>query len=218
MKTIHGDARQMDLERFERYQIIVADPPWKQNARNGRSTRFGKGADYEQMTNNEIAGMPVGLLATDRCHLYLWATMPLLPLALHVMENWSFEYCTVAFAWVKLNRGRAKMHPVAAAQKSPALSVTAFLDWLRWFGVGFYTASNIELVLLGRRGRPFKHGEGRKASQLVFAPHGEKHSQKPEAVQDRIEWMYPKATPRLELFGRRARAGWTVYGNDEALL
>lgn len=214
MKTITGDARQMDLAQFERYPIILADPPWKQNARNAAGTRFGSGAPYMQMKDDELFEMPLDLLAADRCHLYLWATCPLLPLALRTMDAWGFEYCTVAFTWVKLNGARARMDPSAAVARSRLRTVTHFLDWLRWFGVGFYTASNVEVVLLGRRGKPFRHARGRKASQLVFAPHGERHSQKPDEVQRRIEWMYPDATPRLELFGRRAREGWTVFGNE----
>jgi len=211
----------MDLAQFDRYRIIVADPPWKQNARNGTDTRFGAGADYEQMSNNEICAMPVGLLAAERCHLYLWATMPLLPLALRVMDSWGFEYSTVAFCWVKMNKGAWKRAQGQVLQRGMFETldshVSAFMDNLAWFGPGFYTASNIELVLLGRRGKPFRHAEGCKGSQLVFAPHGERHSEKPEAVQDRIEWMYPTSKPRLELFGRRARDGWTVFGNDEVL-
>ncbi len=213
MKTIAGDARQMDLAQFERYQTIIADSPWKQNARNNPSTRFGAGAAYAQMTTTEICAMPVADLAAERCHLYLWATCPKLPDAFQVMEAWGFEFSTIAFCWVKTNRVRTMTNAIIAMEKAKAQTALAFMDWLTWFGVGFYTASNIELVLLGKRGRPFKHKKGRKASQVVFAPRG-RHSQKPEIVQDHVEWMYPTATPRLELFGRRARENWTVFGNE----
>ena len=39
-----------------------------------------------------------------------------------------------------------------------------------------------------------------------------KHSAKPEAFQDMVEAVSPG--PRLELFARRARPGWTVWGNE----
>jgi N6-adenosine-specific RNA methylase IME4 len=39
-----------------------------------------------------------------------------------------------------------------------------------------------------------------------------KHSAKPEAFQDMVETVSPG--PRLELFARRARPGWTVWGNE----
>lgn len=39
------------------------------------------------------------------------------------------------------------------------------------------------------------------------------HSRKPEYVQDMIELMYPN-TKKIELFARRSREGWDVWGNE----
>lgn len=225
VKVINGDARQMNLAQFERYEIIVADPPWFYNDQRKVRKRDGKPSQgigachhYKQMTTDEIAAMPVVKLAAKRCHLYLWATCPLLPDALRVMNAWKFKFCTVAFVWIKMNKGAWADAQTRVNQlnmfDTPDEQVMAFMNHLAWFGPGFYTGSNVELILLGRRGKPFAHAEGHKPSQLIFAPHGERHSQKPEAVQDRIEWMYPNAMPRLELFGRRSRQGWTVFGNE----
>lgn len=224
MKTITGDAREMNPAEFGRYQIIVADPPWFYNSqsklREDGTTSAGIGAchHYKSLTTDEICAMPVEQLAAERCHLYLWATAPLLPDALRVMNSWGFRWATIAFTWIKMNKGawKSAQHQVNQLDMfgTPDDLVTKFMDKLAWCGPGFYTMSNVELVLLGRRGKPFKHAEGCKASQAVFAPHGERHSQKPERVQDLIEWMYPDAGPRLELFGRRARRGWTVWGNE----
>lgn len=223
-RVINGDARQMDLAQFGRYQTIVADPPWFYNPRNktrsdGTKLTQGIGAchHYDQMTTNEICAMPVAKLAAPRCHLYLWATAPLLPDALRVMDAWQFKWCTIAFVWVKMNKGAWERAQTKTRQLSmfttPDEQVMTFMDKLAFFGPGFYTGSNVELVLLGRRGKPFAHAEGCKASQMIFAPRGE-HSAKPERVQDLIEWMYPEATPRLELFARRARVRWDVFGNE----
>ena len=78
---------------------------------------------------------------------------------------------------------------------------------------GFYTSSNIELVLLATRGSPaIKHNNGAKAPQVVYAPIT-KHSEKPNAVQERIDWMYPEGN-RLELFARRPYPGWDTFGNQ----
>ena len=41
------------------------------------------------------------------------------------------------------------------------------------------------------------------------------HSQKPDQFYALIERLYDG--PYLELFARRARAGWTSFGNDSAL-
>jgi site-specific DNA-methyltransferase (adenine-specific) len=223
-RVIYGDAREIDLAQFDRYQTIAADPPWFYNdqrkvRKDGATPTAGIGAchHYDQMTVEEICAMPVAQLAASRCHLYLWATAPLLPDALQVMNAWGFEYATVAFAWVKMNPGAWGEAQIRINQLdmfgTPDEQVAAFMDNLAFFGPGFYTGSNVELVLLGRRGKPFAHAKGRKAAQAIFAPRGE-HSAKPERVQDLIEWMYPGAAPRLELFARRARVGWDVFGNE----
>ena len=47
--------------------------------------------------------------------------------------------------------------------------------------------------------------------QVVIAPVTE-HSEKPDEVYRRIERLYP--APRLELFARKPREGWTVWGDE----
>ena len=114
MKTITGDARRLDPAGFDRYQIIVADPPWfyneqKKTRKDGTSTRgIGACYSYDMMTTDEICAMPVAELAAERCHLYLWATCPLLPDALPVMEAWNFTWATIAHVWIKMNKGAWK--------------------------------------------------------------------------------------------------------------
>ncbi len=208
-----------------KFQTIIADAPWfyadaKKERKDGAGPTRGIGAchHYDQMKTDEIVDLTwrVQNITADRCHLYLWATMPLWPDAQRVMMAWGFKYKTVAFCWVKVNKKR--FDDAIYTVQQPSLfengrTVETFLDSLTFFGPGFYTGSNIEVVLIGTKGRPFKHAAGRKAAQIVYAPLGE-HSAKPEAVQDRIEWMYPDAFPRLEMFARRDRPGWFCVGNE----
>lgn len=56
----------------------------------------------------------------------------------------------------------------------------------------------------GVEGKVKNIGRAMKASQ---------NSRKPEYVQDMIELMYPN-TKKLELFARRSRKGWDVWGNE----
>lgn len=76
-------------------------------------------------------------------------------------------------------------------------------------GIGNYWRVSHEFLLFGIRGSaPFRSrslrswGEHRRAG----------HSRKPEAVRLLVEQASP--APRLELFGRRAADGWTVWGNE----
>lgn len=173
-----------------KFDVILADPPWPQNARNNPKTRFGLGAHghYHQMRLEEIYALPVKEVAAERCMLFLWATWPKLKDAMAVVEAWGFRYSTLGFNWTKLN----------------PKSGTPF------FGVGHYGKSGSEVCLLAHRGRPLKPAVNTVSSTLLHARL--RHSEKPEEVQRRIELMYPEAN-KLELFARRQRANWTTLGD-----
>ena len=87
------------------------------------------------------------------------------------------------------------------------------LVWVKdKIGTGHWARNRHEIVLICTRGKfpcpkpaPFE-------DSVIEAPRRE-HSRKPEALQDRIDEVWPDAR-KLELFGRRQRAGWTVIGNE----
>lgn len=74
------------------------------------------------------------------------------------------------------------------------------------YGVGYWFRGAVELVLVGKRKVSYR-------SQYVglIAP-GLKHSRKPESLHQVAETTYP--APRLELFARQTRPGWTTLGNE----
>jgi N6-adenosine-specific RNA methylase IME4 len=81
-------------------------------------------------------------------------------------------------------------------------------------GMGYYARGQHELLLIGRRGSfPVPDPEDRPSSVLE-APR-QQHSQKPDSSYALIERMYP-AHKKLEMFSRRPRAGWDVWGNQAA--
>lgn len=227
-RFLHGDVRETLPAIGERFQIIYSDPPWQYADRrlvrqDGKDARFGFGAanHYPTMPTKEIAAIDVASIAAERCHLYMWTTCPMLfPDAIQVMQGWGFEFITVAHVWVKVNPALWQDAKAEALQQRliPPTDheALAFLNALTFFGTGFYSAANTEFVLLGRQKntRPFHFEQGRKAPQVIYAPI-DRHSRKPEIAQTYAEWMYPEATSRIELFGRRRRAGWTVAGNEE---
>lgn len=180
------------MQESKKYQIIYADPPWRYNNRCAHSkTKFGGGvhSHYPTMSDQEIIdlGEKIKRITAPNAALFLWATMPRLPLAIAVLEAWGFRYATAAFVWVKTTK-----------QGTPAA------------GPGFYTASNAEVCLLGVKGRmpPAR----RLINSVILEPRRE-HSRKPDVVRDRIEMMYPEAR-RLELFCRFPAPGWDVIGNQ----
>ncbi len=76
-------------------------------------------------------------------------------------------------------------------------------------GTGHYWRNSHEMLLLGVRGGLTAHNQ--KLRSWLEAPR-DRHSAKPERVRDLVEQLSPG--PYLELFGRAAVPGWTVWGNE----
>ena len=86
------------------FQTIVIDPPWDWGD-EGDVNQFGRAKpDYHTMPIEEIAKLPVGRIADENCHLYLWVTNRSLPKAFGLMEAWGFRYVT-CLTWVKPSYG-----------------------------------------------------------------------------------------------------------------
>jgi N6-adenosine-specific RNA methylase IME4 len=81
------------------YPVIYADPPWRFEPYS-RDTGMDRAADnhYSTMTLDQIKAVKIPK-AWD-CVLFLWATAPMLPQALEVIEEWDFDYKTHC-VWVK---------------------------------------------------------------------------------------------------------------------
>jgi len=75
---------------------------------------------------------------------------------------------------------------------------------------GSVAPNSAEFLLVGVRGKPARLCKLKSA--VWKFPQGKRHSQKPEAFQDMIETV--SDGPRLELFARRVRPGWTCWGNE----
>ena len=74
---------------------------------------------------------------------------------------------------------------------------------------GVYCPTN-EFLILGRKGRMPK--VDRIDTTWFEVKRTGKHSKKPEFFQDLIETVSEE--PRLEMFARRERIGWDVFGNE----
>lgn len=168
------------------YGLILADPPWrfKLHAETGESK--SPQAHYACMSLGDLARLPVAKLAMDDCAMIMWATAPMLPDAIALLECWGFEYKS-AGAWAK--------------QSSTGAS------WA--FGTGFCFRSAAEFFLLGTRGYP--KSRSKSVRNLIVSPVRE-HSRKPDDMHAMCEQLYPG--PYAELFARARRPGWDVWGNE----
>ena len=110
---------------MKKYQIICADPPWEyRNKKTGGSMKSGSITKYQTMSLQEICGLSVSTISDKNSVLFLWATVPLLPEALLVMEKWGFKYKTALF-WRKIMS----------------------------LGMGFWYRGQVEILLMGIKGK-----------------------------------------------------------------
>lgn len=89
----------------KRYGVILADPEWRFEPYS-RETGMDRAADnhYPTSATEIIAARNVPSIAADDCVLFLWATVPMLPAALQVMQAWGFEYKSHV-TWDKIRIG-----------------------------------------------------------------------------------------------------------------
>ncbi len=180
-----------------KYRLIYVDPPWIFATYSERGKGRSAEAHYRCMSLDELCGLPVAEWAAEDCVLLMWATDPLLPVALKVIEAWGFKYKTVGFYWAKL-----KKH-------APPL----YLHERDFFvGMGFWTRANVEPCLLATHGHPQRTGKG--VRRLVISRRRE-HSRKPDEMYERIEALAPG--PYLEMFARTTRPGWDSWGAEMGL-
>lgn len=107
IRTAHEDALAHQIRSLptKRFGLILADPEWKfvpWNEETG-SDRMASN-HYATSVLSDIKKRDVPSIAADDCVLALWATVPMLPQALEVMEAWGFEYRSHC-VWLKNKMG-----------------------------------------------------------------------------------------------------------------
>jgi N6-adenosine-specific RNA methylase IME4 len=176
----------------KKYPVIIADPPWAYA--NWSDKAHGAARSwYQCLKTKEIAELPVKDVAADNAALLLWITGPKLAEGAHLplMEAWGFRSVTVAFVWRKLTQ-----------QEKP------------YMGLGFYTRSCIEYVMLGIRGKYPRKAGATSVRQFFEAPR-RLHSQKPELFPLHVKSLFDG--PYLELFAREEplwSQDWDIWGDQ----
>jgi N6-adenosine-specific RNA methylase IME4 len=113
-----------------------------------------------------------------------------------------------AFAWVWTTN--AMIEEAFACVRAWGLQPKTMLTWAKDRpGTGHWLMGQTEHALFCVRGSPKMTSIG--ASTLLQAP-SRNHSEKPEAFYDLVEKMCPG--PRLDMFARSKRRGWTSWGAE----
>jgi hypothetical protein len=192
------------------FKCIVADPPWQFGDKLPGAGR-GAAKNYSVMTIDDIRCMassvvidhrPPGKPPTPRqgvrmcgerygfaddALLFLWRVSSQVEEAYSVVRAWAFVPKS-EIVWIKQTES-GKLH----------------------FGMGRYTRASHETCIIAARGKAIPLIKNRSTRSVFYAPTGA-HSQKPEAFYKLIEDLCEG--PRLELFARVHREGWTCVGDE----
>lgn len=168
------------------FRTIVVDPPWRINRPNG----WGKG------TSASTTYMPYPLLTIDEI-----ASLPIGELA---------DASAHLYLWT-VNRYVPDAYSLV---KEWGFAPSTLLTWVkppRGMGPGGHYASTVEFILFARRGVGERNPSVR-SDRSHFEWERGVHSQKPDAFYQLAERISPE--PRLDVFARKARPGWTIWGDE----
>lgn len=184
------------------FRVVAADCPWLFGDSLPGETR-GASRQYDCMSTWDIqrlgryegkqlyvADQPI---ARDAA-LFLWEISTMPQEALDVVRSWGFKVKTRGI-WLKKT-----------------------VNGERWFGMGRTLRAEHESFLVCTRGTPAVLNHSIRSTfvtEIDFAGLSAevgRHSEKPEKFYEIVEQLFEG--PRLELFARRQRAGWTCLGDE----
>lgn len=175
------------------FDLIVADPPWPETGGGGRGT----GAHYSTAPWDEIPALVLGAPCwrPDRAYWFgLWATKTALinGTARLLMDAAGVRPVTI-WTWIKLSsQGELRL------------------------GTGQYGRHGVEFLIWGKRGTIGRRGNAWQKAKADFTSRLQEHSRKPDFAYTQAASVFA-GDHRLEMFARRQRPGWTVWGNDASL-
>lgn len=213
----------------QKFSVICADPPWAFSDRLEKmksKTRRSAASQYSTLTCSELKRLDVGSLADPLgCTLVMWVPSTLLQHGMDVMSAWGFAH-KQTLPWVKTKydplkalkadlKKRVEDYVLNGNTHEQAIedAVNDFdLNATLAFGMGRLFRQTHELALIGTSGKSvYTRLKSKSQRSVIFAPNAG-HSIKPEELQDRLEVMFPDV-PKLEMFARRNRVGWTCIGD-----
>ena len=179
-----------DATRGKAFATVLADPPWQFVNRTGKMAPEHKRLNrYQTMTLREICELPVQEVVAPTAHLYLWVPNALLPQGLEVLKAWGFTYKS-NIVWHKLRKDGGSDGR----------------------GVGFYFRNVTEILLFGTRGKNARTLQPGRTQVNYIGTRKREHSRKPDEQYAVVEGC--SSGPRLEMFSRGVRDGWTSWGNQ----
>ncbi len=178
----------------EKYKTIVADPPWRYGVWGGNSGRTKICQQFQSNTQN--LPLPYPSMSVDEIR-----ELP--------VESLSDDDCDL-YLWTT----QKYLPDSFGIVDTWGFKYCALLTWCktpRGTGQGGLYCPTNEFIVHARKGR-MPQGKQRQDSTWWNIPRPNEHSTKPEYFTDLIEAM--SDAPRLEMFARRNRLGWSTWGNE----
>jgi len=188
-------------QNSKKYQIILADPPWKQKGGtpfgpykkvNGKqvfnmASTTSLDLPYDTLSIEKIKDIPVANISGKDAVLFIWATNKHLPLVFDIINSWGFKYSTT-LVWCKKPFGG---------------------------GMGGTFRVATEFLIFARKGSLKGNKNIRKTwfdVKRKYVNGYPKHSLKPYFFRDMINDLFDGN--KIELFAREKTEGWTSIGYD----
>jgi N6-adenosine-specific RNA methylase IME4 len=196
-ETMSDDDQPLDVvEDFRRalagqkFGTVLADPPWQFVNRTGKmAPEHRRLSRYSTLALDDICNIPVSEALASKAHLYLWVPNALLPEGLKVLSAWGFTYKS-NIIWHKIRKDGGSDGR----------------------GVGFYFRNVTEIVLFGTKGKDARTLQPGRTQVNLLGTRKREHSRKPDEIYPIIEGC--SWGPRLEMFSRGTRPGWTTWGKQ----
>jgi N6-adenosine-specific RNA methylase IME4 len=184
-----------------KFDLIYADPPWHVRAyaepEKTAGFRGGRRLPYDYMDLPAICRLPIAQFAAQNSVLAIWVNSAEVEATLKVIKAWGFSNTSEGLYWGKLS-SKAKLR----------------------MGLGHRTRKTGENLWLATRGKGLKRADMGVEQGFIEEPDADfivakrrEHSRKPDEAYQALERLYGDVR-RIELFGRRARPGWTLWGNQ----
>jgi N6-adenosine-specific RNA methylase IME4 len=122
------------------YGVIYADPPWRFETHSDNGMDRSADNHYPTMSMEQLYSLNIP--AADDCVMFMWATVPMLPEAIDLMDEWGFIYKS-HIMWVKDR-----------------------------VGTGYWTRNKHELLLIGTRGNVPAPAMGMQPPSVIELPLG----------------------------------------------
>lgn len=172
------------------YQLILADPPWRQSKggkKQSRPNSSGTELDYDVISIEEIKNilLEADKHCTDDRVLFLWTIDKYLHESELIMKDIGYRL-HARMIWNKVTGIPA------------AFTIRYGHEYLLWF-------YKEKLIPVAKEERGKIHS--------VFTEQCREHSRKPEISYDIINRLYPNLK-KLEMFSRCKRTGWDSWGNQ----